>query len=307
MVIYHAINYSAFREIAFEFLAFLPPSFILITGFLVGQVYASKYDLRTWKPYIRLAIRGTKLFILFAFLNLAHCVFIKHGVFEGIDEFAARSTAIFLSGNGRAGIFEVLLPIAYFLLLAPALVWFRLRARGAIAACALVVFLLCEGLEMNAESFKNLNLLGIGIIGMALGLIPIQKIDRLATNWMVMLSVMVTYFFVSLFAAYTYPGQTVAGASAVLVLYFCALRLDLSGRHGRELVLLGKYSLLGYLAQIAVLQAIVKISGGKPGHVGGVIALALLATLVTFLIVRIVHASRKRSHLSDLIYRTVFA
>src|ERR1039458_3410046 len=47
MVAYHAINYSAFRPLAFRYLAFLPPSFILITGFLVGQVYAAKYDLRS--------------------------------------------------------------------------------------------------------------------------------------------------------------------------------------------------------------------------------------------------------------------
>ena len=39
MVIYHSLNYSAHRELAFKYLAFLPPSFILITGFLLSHVY----------------------------------------------------------------------------------------------------------------------------------------------------------------------------------------------------------------------------------------------------------------------------
>src|SRR6267378_5642012 len=109
MVIYHAINYSPFRPLAFRFLGFLPPSFILITGFLVGQVYATKYDLTTWRPYLRLAIRGGKLLLLFMGLNLANCVLLEHNIYDGMQEFADRSQTIFLSGNGRAGIFEVLL------------------------------------------------------------------------------------------------------------------------------------------------------------------------------------------------------
>src|SRR4051812_8209465 len=61
MVVYHAINYSSFRPLAFQYLAFLPPSFILIAGFVVGQIYTSKYDLNRWSPYGRLLLRGFKL------------------------------------------------------------------------------------------------------------------------------------------------------------------------------------------------------------------------------------------------------
>src|SRR3954471_1262204 len=70
MVVYHAINYSAFRPLAFRYLAFLPPSFIFVAGFLVGQTYASKYDLSRTAPYRRLIVRGLKILILFTVFNL---------------------------------------------------------------------------------------------------------------------------------------------------------------------------------------------------------------------------------------------
>ncbi len=128
------------RPLAYRFLAFLPPSFILITGFLVGQVYATKYDLGTWKPYMRLVVRGLKLLAIFTALNVAHCVIAERGALEGMWEFAGPIERD-LSVGETAGRFEVLLPISYFLLLAPVLLWFRSRATGGIAACAVIVFL----------------------------------------------------------------------------------------------------------------------------------------------------------------------
>src|SRR5581483_6481535 len=226
MVIYHAINYSAFRPLAFRFLAFLPPSFIFITGFLVGQVYAAKYDLGTWKPYARLAIRGIKLLLLFTFLNFARCVLLEHSLVGGVDNFSARLNSIYLSGNGRAGIFEVLLPIAYFLLLAPALLWFRSRIRGSTILCATAVFCLCQALEMNGQPLKNVDLLSVGVIGMAFGLVRIQTIDSLATKWFLVLFFYLLYRLCSYFYGETYPVQTFAAAVSVLLLYCCALHMD---------------------------------------------------------------------------------
>ena len=121
MVVYHSINYSVFRSMAFQFLPFLPPSFVMIAGIVVGSVYAARYDLDSWKPYARLMLRGIKLFLLFAVLNVGFCILLERSFAGGLSEFSSRAGMVFLSGNGRDGIFEVLLPIAYFLLLAPVL------------------------------------------------------------------------------------------------------------------------------------------------------------------------------------------
>src|SRR5258706_2440706 len=177
MVIYHSINYSAFRPFGFRFLPFLPPSFILIAGFIVGQVYASRYDLSTWDPYRRLFVRGIKLLLLFTALNLVRCIFIERNVVDGALEFADRANTIFLTGNGRTGIFEVLLPIAYFLLLAPALLWLRSRVSAVMTIGAVAIFLLCCILQMNGKSYKNLELISAGLIGMAFGNLKLDAVD----------------------------------------------------------------------------------------------------------------------------------
>ncbi len=307
MVVYHAINYSVFRPLAFRYLAFLPPSFILITGFLVGQVYADKYDLQTWKPYGRLAVRGTKLLLMFTLLNLGHCFILEHSFLDGMDEFAARSKMLFLSGNGHAGIFVVLLPIAYFLLLAPLLLWCRFWNKASIAICAVAVFFICLILERHGRFFNNLALLSAGIIGMAFGLMRIELIDRLAGKWLPILLIYLVYRLFSYKFGESYAVQTFAAVASVLLLYGCALHLDTDTWIGHQMLILGQYSLLGYLTQIAVLQGMVKVFGGTPDHVVGVIAVVVLTTALTFLAVKAVHELRQRSRAAQIIYKSVFA
>jgi hypothetical protein len=307
MVVYHAINYSAFRPMAFRFLAFLPSSFILIAGFLVGQVYAAKYDLETWKPYLRLAVRGFKLLVLFLVLNLTYCIILERNFLDGILEFADRSGAIFLSGNGREGIFEVLLPIAYFLLLAPALLWLRARVSGAVALCAIAVFLLCVALEMTGLFYKNLSLLSAGLLGMACGLIPIASIDRFACHWLPVLGLYALYRVCSYFVGEIYVVQMLGAFTSLMVLYGCALHLDCASTFARQMVMFGKYSLLGYLAQIPLIQIIVHIFGGKPDHWIGVFVVTVVATVLLFLIVLAVHELRRRNRFIDRSYKSIFA
>ena len=307
MVAYHAINYSSFRPLAYRFLAFLPPSFILITGFLVGQVYATKYDLGTWRPYLRLVVRGLKLLAIFVGLNLAHCVVAQRSFLDGMWDFTDRSDAILLSGNGRAGIFEVLLPISYFLLLAPALLWLRGSASRVIALSAVVVFALCCALELNGKSFKNLTLLSAGIVGMALGLIPMGAIDRFASRWVLAVLLYVAYRVCGRFYGETYPIQMFGAVVSLLVLYCCALHFPRDSWFGRHLVTWGKYSLVGYLAQIAVLQVIVLTLGGKPDRWLGVIEVGSLTTVALFFLIQAVHRGRQRSQPIDVIYRAIFA
>jgi len=307
MVLYHAINYSAFRPMAFRFMAFLPPSFILIAGFVVGQVYAAKYDLKTWKPYLRLGVRGFKLLVLFIVLNVTYCIILERNFLYGVMEFADRSNAIFLSGNGREGIFEVLLPIAYFLLLAPVLLWLRSRVSGAIIFCAAGIFLLCVALEMNGLFYKNLSLLSAGLLGMACGLIPIDSINLFVRHWLPVLGLYALYRLCSYFVGEIYVVQMLGAVTSLALLYTCALHLDCASVFGRQMVMFGRYSLLGYLVQIPLIQIIVHVFVGKPDHWIGVSTVAVITTVFLFLIVRGVHELRSRSRLMDGTYKAVFA
>ena len=307
MVVYHAINYSAFKPLAFQYLPFLPPSFVMIAGFVVGAVYTARYDLRTWNPYARLLVRGVKLLLLFVLMNAGLCILLERSVTFGFLEFANRSGMIFLSGNGREGIFEVLLPIAYFLLLVPALLWLRTLAVSAIPCCAIIVFVLCIALERQGISSKNLTLLSAGIIGMAFGNVPVETTDRFARKWVWTLLFYASYHLCKWIFDDNYPVEMFGAAASVFLLYTCALHLNMSAWAGRQLVMFGRYSLLGYLAQIALIRVMVWGAGGKPQHWGGVIVVGLLTTVLLFLLVHLVNASRRRNRPVDVIYKCVFA
>jgi hypothetical protein len=307
MVVYHAINYSAFRPWAFRYLAFLPPSFIFITGFLVAQVYAARYDLDTWKPYARLAMRGLKLLILFVSLNVVHCIVLEKGLVDGLWEFADRSEGIFILGNGRTGIFEVLLPIAYFLLFAPILLWVRSRNSAAIPVTTLVIFLLTQLLEIRGVSSKNLALLSAGFIGLAFGLIPMRYIERFARRWTPALLMYAAYRFCSLHWDERYAVQMFGAVATLLLIYCCALSLEAIPGIMSAVVRLGQYSLLAYLAQIALLQGVVKIMGGRPTHWSGVVLAGVATAGLLHVVVIASDYARRTSRAADKIYRAVFA
>ena len=70
MVVYHSFNYSTDYTLGFKYLPFLPPSFILITGFLIARLYFTPEAARDSRVYERLFFRGCRLLVLFTLLNL---------------------------------------------------------------------------------------------------------------------------------------------------------------------------------------------------------------------------------------------
>src|ERR1700734_281432 len=72
MVLYHWINYFIGPQWEYyQYLRFLTPSFIFITGFMISHVYLSKYDAADPRLPKRLFTRGLKLLGIFVVLNVA--------------------------------------------------------------------------------------------------------------------------------------------------------------------------------------------------------------------------------------------
>ncbi len=307
MVIYHAINYSVFRPWAFRFLGFLPLSFILITGFLVGQIYAAKLNIVGAKVYLRLATRGLKLLLLCTALNVANFIATEGNVYDGLWEFGARAQEFYLTGNGRIGIFEILIPIGYFLLIAPGLVWLNSRTRVASPVLTVIIVILCIALERQGVTYKNLSLFSIGMLGMTFGSIPMKSVDWLARKWLFVAAIYGIYRLLTYFLGDSYPIQSFGATISVLLLYSCALKSSTDTLIGRQMVTFGKYSLVGYIAQIAILRLLVKVFGGKPETIFGVCLLAAGALLITFLLVLVLDKVRQKSRPTDFLYKSVFA
>src|SRR5688572_6573558 len=119
MVVYHSLNYSPYHPLAFDYLAFLPPSFIFLAGFLLTNSYLGRYDVTDWRLHRRLVIRGAKLILLFSALNLS-LYFIAVGP-AALGQFAENFQSIYVVPAKRAASFSVLASIGYLLLLAPLL------------------------------------------------------------------------------------------------------------------------------------------------------------------------------------------
>src|SRR5271163_3606077 len=72
MVLYHWINYFIGPQWEYyQYLRFLTPSFIFITGFMISHVYLAKYDPADRRLSQRLFTRGLKLLAIFLALNVA--------------------------------------------------------------------------------------------------------------------------------------------------------------------------------------------------------------------------------------------
>ena len=100
MVVYHSLNYTTQYFLAFRYMAFLPPSFILIVGFLLSSVYSVRYQSNDWRLHKRLLQRGLKLVLLFTLLNIA-ALASRGQLTESLRAFFLHSLEIYAIGAGR--------------------------------------------------------------------------------------------------------------------------------------------------------------------------------------------------------------
>ena len=130
MVLYHWVNYFIGPQWEYyEYLRFLTPSFIFITGFLISNVYLLKYAAADSRLSKRLITRGFKLTGIFLVLNLSRYFLVpllRTDVIAG-NPFTPRNVfVIAVSGNlpavgSKLISFSILLPISYVLVLSGAL------------------------------------------------------------------------------------------------------------------------------------------------------------------------------------------
>jgi len=308
MIVYHTLNYFRYDVRLLRHLHFLPPSFIFIAGFLITHVYLPRARSGELQIYRRLFVRGLKVLGLFLAINVA-----VHAAFEksynrnlGLDVFVENIDAVFLSGEQRSVVFGVLLPISYLLLLAGLVLRVANTTRYILHIIAGVVYTICFLLARNGQLAFNLELLSMGLLGMVAGLIPRDRIDRLATNVVAIVTAYAGYSLAITFWYPTYLINTLGVTLALLVLYAVGRRASIHGFTAGHMALLGNYSLLSYLVQIAVLQILFRASRSFEIFEGHAFLPFVLTTLTTFAVIKIVDLARTRSSLAARTYKLVF-
>src|ERR1700733_4923303 len=186
MVLYHWMNY--FLNLSwtyYKYLHFLTPSFIFITGFMISNIYLSKYAATDPRLSKRLFTRGLKLMAIFLALNVGRTLVVPLlGTGQAMQNLPSLSNilTVFVSGNlpvvgSKFVSFSILVPISYVLMLSALLMFpYRIYKYTFHFTCAILLLSILILGFAGGQSY-NLEFIAIGMLGVLTGLVPFRMIS----------------------------------------------------------------------------------------------------------------------------------
>ncbi|WP_197414052.1 acyltransferase family protein [Terracidiphilus gabretensis] len=316
MVLYHWINYFIGLEWPYyRYLRFLSSSFIFITGFMISHIYLSKYaaaDPRLWK---RLVTRGVKLMAIFLALNAARDLAIPilgTGTAEQSLPSLQDLFTIFVSGNftvagNKLVSFTILIVISYVLIFSGVLMPLFNRYKYTFHVVCLLLLLSIAMLKVFGAGSYNLEFITIGMLGVVAGFMPIQRLNDIVRHRYALFFAYLCYTIAISIWNVPFPLLLVGVALNLMALYAVGISRSETGVAMSEVILLGKYSLLGYISQVAILQILSAVFH----HINlGLAALPVsfvAACVLTIATIEVVNRARARSGSVDKLYKAVFA
>jgi peptidoglycan/LPS O-acetylase OafA/YrhL len=307
MVLYHWLNYFVRPDGSiYKYLRFLTPSFIFITGFLISQVYLAKYQTSDRHVPGRLLVRGFKLLGIVLCLNMALNAAHLKGFESRVGDWSPSDMAVaYLTGIAPVA-FSVLVPIAYVLILSAGLLIVSRRYRSIYhVACA--VFVACAlVLELKGIKSGYLQIFSMGMLGISVGYVPIDRINGLVKRPVAIFSAYLAYLSAITLWDDVYPLQVVGVCMSLAIIYWIGLEGAEASRIRKVVILLGHYSLFAYITQIVILQ-VLRRSLTPFGSGISLSSAALLAGVVsTILSVEALDHTRIRMAGLNKVYTAVF-
>ena len=311
MVVYHVLNYLDYGAIPHTYLGFVPASFLVITGFLVSQVYAARARTDFKNAAQRLAIRAAKLLLIFTVLNVgARLVWSRnrYGTELNVAAFFRDWVGVYLTGDAPGVAFDVLVPIGYTLVVSIWLLKVGASKRVVVNLLAWGLVLACAVLEMRGFSVNTLNFMAAGMLGVSLGASRVEALERFATSAPVVALVGSAYVGILLLGMDSYLVQIFTTVAWLAIFFWMGRVLASDQWWFEQICLLGRYSLIGYIVQILYLQGTKGLILMAPQQ--GLVTVALLTlviSLATWGTIFAVEEARRRSRLIDRAYRVAFA
>lgn len=308
MVVYHGMNH--FDEIPaayYGYLRFVNGSFVLISGYVVAAFFASGSRNQHLAATRQLSTRGIKLLLLFTALNLAAGfagVTNYRNVTFGTTSFLGSLAGIYGSGETRQAAFRILVPISYVLILAGPFLLAGRWQKHLIAATVLV----SAAYSFLSPIAPNPFFVLLGLLGLSAGLLQANAPQFQFRN----LAVIAISFLGLASVMDLLSGNVLTyGVAIVLTLklvYDAAARLTSSSWLYRAGILLGRYSLVGYIAQIGFLHLLHKALSLPSLPVALQLAInVLLTTAFLFALCTGLDRLRRESRWIEKSYRLVFA
>ena len=210
-------------------------------------------------------------------------------------------------GGGHYAAFSILLPIAYLLLLAPLLILLYRAHPLVVPLIAIAVAIFCVTIPQGDNYSVNLALLSAGLIGVILGRVPDRALFFLRRYWYLPVIVYAGYVVFSQLVWQSRFDQLLNAILALAAIFSLCAAIGANAFTGRELLIVGKYSLLAYIVQIAVLQALTRIFGRlDPFTVPFYVQMAGVGLLM-ILMAEGLQWARSRAGWVDASYRVIFA
>ncbi|HEY0702014.1 MAG TPA: hypothetical protein VGD60_04535 [Candidatus Acidoferrales bacterium] len=316
MVLYHWINYFIGGDWEYyRYLRFLTPSFIFVTGFMISNIYLAKYDVADPRLPKRLITRGLKLLAIFLALNLARIFIVPAAGTGSVSQNllnAGNIFTVFVSGNmpvvgGKLVSFSILVPISYLLMLSGALMLPYKFYRYTFQVVCVLLLASSLALEFFGTESPNLELVTIGLLGLLTGFLPIPAINKFVRHPYLLGLAYVGYTIAITIWNVPFWIQLVGVPLSLMVIYLAGISGSGSGAIENEFILLGKYSLFGYISQIAILQVLAAslrhVTLGFPMLCASFVA----AFVLTILSVEVTDRLRKNVPSMDRLYKAVFA
>jgi len=316
MVLYHWLNYFVSPTGDFyRYIRFVTPSFIFISGFPISSIYLSKYQITDARLPKRLVLRGLKILGIFLTLNLGISLLLS-GSYAGQILFSLRNLfTIFISGNTvltgstKAAAFYILVPISYLLLLSAGLLVLGRFVKYIFHVTFLLFLSGVVVLGLAGLKSANLELLTIGLLGVLFGYVPTEKINRFVRHPYTLMGAYLGYLIAIRIYDVIYPLQVIGVCLSLMLIYLVGVKEGQPSRGRMHVILLGKYSLFGYIIQIAILQLLhhslrhMNLATGA-----GTVVLSFFAAFgLTMVSVEVVDRLRRRFAAVDRLHRAVFA
>ena len=310
MALYHSMNY--FSNVPAEYygyLRFVNGSFVFISGYVVAAFYAEQARTDRFAALRRLASRGFKLLCIFSALNLAVSavgVTNYRNVTFGLSDYLNGVSDIYGSGQAHQIAFRILVPISYVLMVS-GLYLVSKRSQAILIALTLAAALLWT---FFAPLVANVFFVLTGLVGLSCGLL-LMKTDLLRHRlgrWPLILIGFIAIASIMNWLSGNVLAYGIGVGLLLKLVYDGSALLAPDGRLYKWLVLLGKYSLVSYIAQIGFLFVLHRALRGHELAPASELALAFVATCVFLLaICMAIEKLRRRFRLVEGTYRLVFA
>jgi len=291
MVVYHAMNiFTTAGPDEYAYVRFVSGSFILMSGYIVARFDGPRFRADWRSMSRRLVVRGLKLLILFTLLNLLinlTGIGNPDKVQPGLQGYLGTLFEVYIAGEPKYASFQILLPIAYLLVAAPAVLMLGRLNKWLFIASFFAAFALSPfGLKSVNADFAVL-----GVIGLSGGMLMNSVENPLAMRrvWGIALCLLASVMLMK----YLNVNLATYALGTIVIL---KLLYDLSKAVGsdtplaRASILLGRYSLVCYIAQIIFMQGLSRALSRPRWELGFEMILVVVGTTLFLLVLSAVLA-----------------